>query len=149
MIYNQKEQLDPQLKSQLQEYVYDIVGYIQEVYKELPNGMPEYIYQEALGCVLDDAKLKPEKEYCHHPLFKGKPLKSYLKMDFMVPRSRGNIIIECKAIEKLTSKEYQQLFSYMLGTGFPIGILVNFHSYPRVQIHKFYYDRSDHTITAF
>lgn len=111
--------------------------------------MPEYIYQEALSRILDDAKIIAHKEYRHHPLFKGKPLDSFLKMDFMIPRSRGNVIIECKAIEKLTSSEYQQLFSYMLGTGFPIGIIVNFHSYPRVVIHKFYYDHSDHTITAF
>lgn len=149
MIYNQKKNFDPELKSQLQKYVYDIVGFIQEVYKELPNGMPEYIYQEALGRIFDDLKINAEKEYRHHPLFKGKPLQSYLKMDFMIPRERGNIIIECKAIEKLTSTEYQQLFSYMLGTGFPIGIIANFHSYPQVLIHKFYYDHSDNTITAF
>lgn len=149
MIFNQKEHFDPQLKEQLQQYVYDVVGYIQEVYKELPNGMPEYIYQEALGNLLDDAGLKPQKEYRHHPIFRGKPLEAYLKMDFMIPRSRGNVIIECKAIEKLTSTEYHQLFSYMVGTGFPIGIIVNFHSYPRAQIHKFYYDRSDNTITSF
>lgn len=149
MIFNQKENFDPKLKKQLQEYVYDIVGYIQEVYKELPNGMPEFIYQEALGSLLEDARLNPEKEYRHHPVFKGKTMESYLKMDFMVPRSRGNIIIECKAIEQLTGKEYHQLFSYMIGTGFPIGIICNFHSYPRVQIHKFYYDRVDNTLTAF
>lgn len=149
MIFNQKEKLNPELKSALQNYVYDVVGHIQDVYKELPNGMPEYIYQEALGGVLDNAGLRPVKEYRHHPLFRGKPLESYLKMDFMIPRSQGNIIIECKAIDKLTSTEYQQLFSYMHGTGFPIGIIVNFHAYPHVQIHKFYYDQSDNTITAF
>ena len=149
MIFNQKESIAPELKEQLQQYVYDVIGCIQEVYKDLPNGMPEYIYQEALGSVFADACLGAVKEYRHHPLFRGKPLESYLKMDFMIPRSRGNIIIECKALEKLTSTEYHQLFSYMSGTGFPIGIIVNFHSYPRVLIHKFYYDHSDNTITAF
>lgn len=149
MILNQKEYFDPKLKADLQEYVYDVIGCIQEVYRELPNGMPEYIYQEALENVLVDANLNPKREYQHHPIFKGKPLDSYLKMDFMIPRSRGNIIIECKAIDKLTSTEYQQLFSYMLGTGFPIGLIVNFHAYPQVQIHKFYYDHTDKTITAF
>lgn len=149
MIFNRKEFLDEKLRTQLQEYVYDIVGFLQDVYKELPNGLPEYIYQEAFERVCRDANVKPEKEYRHHPVFRGRPLDSYLKMDFMIPRERGNIIIECKAVEKLTSHEYQQLFSYMLGTGFPIGILVNFHSYPRVQIHRFYYDRTDNTITSF
>ena len=48
MIFNRKEELDPKLKTELQEYIYDIVGIIHDVYKELPNGLPEYIYQEAL-----------------------------------------------------------------------------------------------------
>lgn len=28
-------------------------------------------------------------------------------------------------------------------------ILINFHAYPKVVIHKFFYDASDKTITAF
>jgi len=149
MRINQKETLDPELKKQLQEYVYDIIGVIQSVHNELPQGMPEYLYQEALDIALEQANIKVEKEYKFYPMFRGRQMNSCLKMDIMVPRLRGNVIIECKAIEKLTSKEYQQLFSYMLGTGFPIGILVNFHDYPKVLLHKFYYDRTDHTITAF
>ncbi len=149
MLIKQKEDFDSKLKAQLQQYVYDIIGVIQDVHNELPQGMPEYLYQEALTMALEDAGVKPNKEYRHHPVFRGRPMTSYLKMDLMIPRERGNVIIECKAIEKLEAKEYQQLFSYMLGTGFPIGILVNFHGYPKATIHKFYYDRSDNTITAF
>lgn len=149
MIFNQKEHLDETLRKQLHEYVYDVVGVIQDVYKELPNGLPEYIYQEALGVAFESAGISAEKEYRHHPVFRGKQLESFLKMDFMVPRNRGNIIIECKAIEELSAKEYQQLFSYMAGTEFPIGIIVNFHDYPRAQIQRFYYDKKDSTITAF
>jgi len=149
MIIKQKEIFDPKLKKQLQEYVFDIIGILHDVHNELPQGLPEYIYQEALVIALGQAGVKPIKEYQHHPLFRGKRMESSLRMDIMVPRERGNIIIECKAIEKLTSKEYQQLFSYMLGTEFPIGILVNFHGYPKATIHKFYYDRKDNTITSF
>lgn len=149
MLIKQKESLSPDLKKQLHEYVYDIIGVIQNVHNELPQGMPEYLYQEALMMALGDADIKAQKEYLHHPVFRGRPLQSYLKMDIMVPRGRGNVIIECKAIEQLSSKEYQQLFSYMLGTGFPVEILVNFHSYPKVTIHRFYFDHSDNTITAF
>lgn len=149
MLIKQKEYLAPELKKQLIDYVYDIIGVIQSVHNELPQGMPEYLYQEALAVALDDAGIKSEKEYIHHPVFRGRKLDAYLKMDLMVPRSRGNVIVECKAIEQLTPKEHQQLFSYMLGTGFPIGILVNFHGYPKAVIQRFYYDRSDDTITAF
>jgi len=149
MIIKQKEVFDPTLRKQLQEYVYDIIGVIQDVHNELPQGMPEYLYQEALAIALDQAGMHPHKEYRHYPVFRGMTLQSYLKMDLMVPREKGNVIIECKAIEQLTPKEYQQLFSYMSGTEFPIGILVNFHGYPKVTVHKFYYDRKDKTITAF
>ena len=149
MVIKQKDYLEPNLKKQLQEYVYDIIGIMQDVHNELPQGLPEYLYQEALGIAFEQAGIKHEKEYQHHPVFRGRPMDSYLKMDIMIPRNKGNVIIECKAIDKLTSKEYQQLFSYMVGTGFPIGILVNFHSYPKAIIQKFYFDRSDNTITAF
>ena len=37
----------------------------------------------------------------------------------------------------------------MLGIQYPIGIIVNFHSYPHATIYKFYYDKTDLTITAF
>ena len=149
MDIKQKDIIDPALKKQLQDYVYDVVGVIQDVHNELPQGMPEYLYQEALSIALNQAGIKAEKEYVYHPVFRGEPLKSFLKMDLMIPRERGNIIIECKAIDKLTPTEYQQLFSYMMGTEFPIGLLVNFHSYPKITLHKFYYDRKDKTITSF
>lgn len=149
MIINQKDILDPHLKTRLQQYVYDIIGAIQSVHNELPQGMPEYLYQEALAMALTQAGICNQKEYRHHPVFRGQAMESYLKMDLMIPREKGNVIIECKAIETLSAKEYQQLFSYLIGTGFPIGIIVNFHSYPKATIQKFYYDSSDNTITAF
>lgn len=149
MIFKQKENLDLKLKDELKQYVYDVVGYIMEVYKGLPCGLPEYIYQEAFAKKLRDNGIDPHKEYRYHPIFEGVPLESYLKMDFMVERGRGNIIVETKAIEKLGAHERQQLFSYMIGTEFPIGILVNFAAYPKAQIEKYYFDKRDMTITYF
>ena len=177
MILKQKENIDPKLKQQLKDYVYDIVGYIYDVLKELPCGMPEYLYQEGFAKVLKLHNIDPHKEYQHHPVFMGEPMESYLKMDFMVEREWGqltpnreqypsslehcrgakeeglpkqaNIVVEAKAIEKLTGHERSQLFSYLIGTGFPIGILVNFATYPKPQIEKYYFDKRDMTITAF
>ena len=111
--------------------------------------MPEYIYQEAFAKKLHNNGINLHKEYIHHPIFEGIRLESYLKMDFMIERERGNVIVETKAIENLGSHERQQLFSYMIGTGFPIGILVNFATYPKAQIEKYYFDPSDMTITYF
>lgn len=69
MIINQKDILDPHLKTRLQQYVYDIIGAIQSVHNELPQGMPEYLYQEALAMALTQAGICNQKEDRHHPVF--------------------------------------------------------------------------------
>lgn len=149
MILKPKDNFDPSLMEQLRKYVYDIVGYMHAVYRELPCGLPEYVYQEALSIELQSNGIDPHKEYRHHPLFHGQPLNAFLKMDMMIEREQGNIIIECKAIEQIGPHERQQLVSYMIGTGFPIGILVNFATYPKAQIERYYYDKNDMTVSAF
>ena len=148
MIFIQKE-LTPELKEQLKEYVFDVIGYLFAVYKELACGFPEYIYQEALAIILSENNVPFKKELCYHPVFRGKTLASHFKLDFMLERSDGNIIIECKAVEQLGKNERQQLFSYLTGTQFPVGILVNFSTYPKAEIEKYYYDKNDGTITPF
>ena len=148
MIFTSKD-LSPQMREQLKKYVYDVIGYLFKVYKELPCGFPEYMYQEALEIILSENHVPHKKEFIFHPVFYEKTLSSYFKLDFMLERSKGNIIIECKAIETLGEWERHQLFSYLCGTQFPIGILVNFSSYPKAEIEKYYYDKNDGTITPF
>ena len=148
MIFSHKE-LPPQLREQLKQSVYGILGHLFTVYKELPCGFPEYIYQEALEIILSENNIHHKKEFYFHPKFKGKVLDSYFKCDFIVESSMGNVIIECKAIENIGEKERHQLFSYLTGTQFPIGILVNFSSYPKAEVEKYYYDKTDETITSF
>ena len=148
MLFRKKE-LSPTLVEQMKDYVHDIIGLLIEVHKKLPCGFPEYIYQEALEITLNNNDIAHHKEFIYHPTFDDKQLNSYLRMDFMIERNMGNIIIECKAIEQLGEKERYQLFSYMIGTSFPIGILVNFATYPKAQIEKYYFDKTDGTITPF
>lgn len=149
MILHHKPQLAPKLKEELKQHVYDIIGYAMYVCKQLPCGQPEYLYQEAFAKTLRKNGIDPHKEHQYHPLFDGEPLESYLKMDFMIERERGNIIVEAKAIEKLTNHERAQLFGYLVGTGYPVGLLVNFATYPHPTIERYYFDKSDMTITAF
>lgn len=149
MLLPQKKDLPKELHDQLRQYVYDIIGYAMDVTKQLPCGLPEYLYQEAFAKTLSKNGIEPHKEYMYHPVYDGEPLESYLKMDFMVERSRGNIIVEAKALEKLTNKERSQLFGYMVGTGFPIGLLINFATYPKPRIERYYFDKRDMTLTAF
>ena len=149
MFFKLRPYVESDFTKQLKNYVYDIVGFMQEVYKQLPCGLPEYIYQEALATILEENHIDPHKEFIYHPTFHGKELKSYLRMDMMFERERGNIIIECKARESIGERERHQLFSYMIGTTFPIGILVNFGTYPQASIEKYYLDSNNNTITPF
>ena len=135
------------LKSELVQTCYPIIGSVFEVYKTLGSGLPEYIYQEALLTELAATGLSVHKEQEYHPVYKGHPLRSYLKMDFVVETSIGNVIIECKALAQLTEKEHYQTFGYLRGTGYPVALLVNFGTTPKVQLEKFH--NSNGTIEVF
>ena len=132
--------LPEELQKQLKAYVYDIIGCMQHVHNDLGPGLPEYIYQEALIKYIVKRKIaNPIKEYQHHPIFDGTPLESYVKMDLVVPNERGNVIIECKSIKALTEKERYQTFGYLRASDFPIAILVNFGTWPKAEIEKYYW----------
>ena len=134
-------------KSELLQATYGIIGAMIEVYKNLGAGMPEYIYQEALLTELQANGFTAHKELEYHPIYKGKPLNAYLKMDLVVETPIGNVIVECKALSALTEREHYQTFGYMRGTGWPVAILVNFGASPRAQIERFYNDNN--TIAVF
>ena len=120
---------------------------MQYVHRQLGPGMPEYIYQEALSRKLVKEKFDARKEFIYHPFFDGEQLESYIKMDMVVIMPRGNVIIECKSIKTITTKEQFQTVGYLRGTSFPIAILVNFGAWPKAQIERYYYH--DDIIRAF
>ena len=139
--------LDPYLRQTLLQYVYGIIGCMQYVHRQLGPGMPEYIYQETLSRKLIKEKFDVRKELKYHPFFDGEQLECYIKMDMVVMMPRGNVIIECKSIKAITDKEQFQTFGYLRGTLFPIAILVNFGTWPKAQIERYYYH--DSIISAF
>lgn len=149
MILPKNPHLDPDLKKELKAYVYDVIGCAMDVCRQLPCCLPEYIYQEAFAKLLYKKGFNAHKEWRHSPMFEGEKLNTYLKMDFMIERSRGNIIVEAKALETLTNKERGQLFGYMVATGYPIGLLINFATYPHPIIERYYFDKKNMTMTAF
>ncbi len=134
-----REKLPATLHDSLKAHVYDIIGCMHEVYRDLGDGLPEYVYQEALVIELKAKGFNPIREYHHHPVYKGMELKALLKMDIMVPMQRGNVIIECKAIRELSNIERSQTFGYLRGTEFPIAILVNFGAHDRAEIERYYF----------
>jgi len=139
--------LDPELRQSLVQYVYGIIGCMQYVHRQLGPAMPEYIYQEALCRKLIKEQFDVRRELIYHPSFDGVSLESYIKMDMVVMLPHGNVIIECKSIKSITDREQFQTFGYLRGTSFPIAILVNFGTWPKAQIERYYYH--DGIIRAF
>ena len=148
MEYIPTQVLEP-LRQQLIDYCYPYISCMIAVHKDLGRGMPEYLYQEALKICFEEQGYKTHREYQHHPIFHGRTMTSYLKMDLMVETDRGNIVVECKAIKNITDVEQYQLFGYLRGTGFPVGILVNFGTWPKAQIQRYYYNKDTGEIRPF
>lgn len=109
----------------IQEYkqqIYNIIGAAMEVHHELGFGLLEPIYQEALQVELNDMNIPNEREQEIPIRYKNHLLEKKYKVDFLV----GDIVIELKSVEHLTSDHRAQLCNYLRLTKKPIGLLINF-----------------------
>ena len=86
-------------------------------------GFLEPVYQEAFEIELRDrgTPFVPHPEL--HIYFKGHLLKKTYAPDFL---AHEKIILEIKAIERLTSHDEAQLLNYLKATGLELGVLINF-----------------------
>ena len=97
------------LKTLIQ-HMYDIVGAIYEVHKELGAGLNEYCYQEGLEMQLQEQNVPYSREMTFHPSYHGKSMNATYRVDFLC---KGDIIVECKAVDDLDNNMRSQLFNYM------------------------------------
>jgi len=103
--------------------VYSVVGAAMEVYNELGSGFLEAVYQEALEIELTDRGIPFESQRELMIYYKGRRLKKTYAADFLI---LGKIIVEIKAIDRLTSGDEAQLLNYLSATGLEVGVLINF-----------------------
>ena len=102
---------------------YRIIGACFEVHKQLGCGFLEPVYQEALELEFIDQKIPFEREKLLDINYKRKILSKKYKADFIC---YNKIIIELKALSKLTSDHESQLLNYLKATGLELGLLINF-----------------------
>lgn len=124
------------------DYIYDVIGALYAVHKELGPGLNENVYQEGLKLELTHQQIPFEKELSFHPFYKGVQMETTYRLDFLV---RNDIIIELKAVSQLTDDHRSQLFNYMHLTKPVSGILVNFAS-KSCQIERYIFDKETNTI---
>ncbi|MGE0884891.1 MAG: GxxExxY protein [Blastocatellales bacterium] len=66
--------------------------------------------------------------------YKSQKLDTYYRADLIC---YGKIIVELKAIDRLTSKEESQLLNYLSATGLRVGLLINFGSRGKLEWKRF------------
>lgn len=105
------------------EEVYAIVGAAMEVYNVLGPGFLEPVYQEALGIELTERGIPFVAQKELRIFYKGRRLQKTYIADVL---AFEKIIVEIKALDRLTTREEAQLLTYLKATGLKVGILINF-----------------------
>ena len=102
---------------------YSIIGAAMEVHKHLGRGFLESVYQEALAIELGSREIPFRREVRLPVSYKGQSLASSFCADFICFDS---LVVELKAVAKMTGKEESQLINYLKATGHKVGLLLNF-----------------------
>jgi GxxExxY protein len=102
---------------------YKIIGAAMEVHRQLGCGFLESVYQEAFGLELKNCGIPYSRESLFPVTYKGHRLANQYRPDFIC---FGAVIVELKALSKLSSVEESQLINYLKVTGYNTGLLLNF-----------------------
>jgi len=110
---------------------YKIYSCIYAVNKKLGTGFLEAVYHEALEIELKRENIPFKSQQELEILYDGIPLTKKYIADIVC---YDKIIIELKAVSKITDQHRAQLINYLAVTGFKLGLLVNFNSFPKAEI---------------
>jgi GxxExxY protein len=116
------------------EEVYAIAGAAIEVHKKLGPGFLEAVYQEALEIEFGLRGIPFASQKNLTVRYKGVVLRKEYCADFVC---YGKIIVELKALSKLSGTDEAQLLNYLRATGLEVGVLINFGSSPRLDWKRF------------
>lgn len=101
---------------------YAIIGAAMEVHQILGPGFMESVYEEALAHEFDLRSIPYERQAKLSVRYK-EIIAGEFRADFLVD---GKVVVELKAIKALTDGDEAQLLNYLKGTGYRVGLLLNF-----------------------
>ena len=102
---------------------YQIIGAAMEVHRQLGCGFLEPVYQEAFAFELNLRAIPFSRELMFPVTYKGRRLSNHYRPDFIC---FDGVIVEVKALSRLSSTEESQLINYLKVTGYETGLLLNF-----------------------
>jgi GxxExxY protein len=113
--------------------VYDIFGAAIEVHRTLGTGFLEAVYQEAFELELKDWGISFESQKPLYLHYKGNLLGKEYVADLVC---FGRILVELKAVKEIAPIHRAQVINYLKITGLPVGLLINFCSFPKLERYR-------------
>ena len=104
------------------ELSFRIVGAAMEVHRVLGPGFLESVYEQALAHEFELKGIPFQRQALLAVRYKA-IIAGEFRADFLVD---GNVVVELKAIKGLTEINEAQLLNYLKGTGYRVGLLLNF-----------------------
>ena len=101
-----------------------VVDCIFKVHRKLGAGYLESIYEDCLFIELIKRGLRVERQYDIKFEYEGVVIPTTFRLDLVV---ENQIIIELKAVDKMTPVYDAKIYSYLKASGLPMGFLVNFN----------------------
>jgi GxxExxY protein len=99
---------------------YRIIGICMEVPRELGKGHSEIVYKDALECEFAIGKISWTREQPYEIHYKAIILHHKYCADFIV---FDRILLEAKAVEKLTEAHVRQVLNYLACSKLKLGLL--------------------------
>jgi GxxExxY protein len=100
----------------------------------LGPGFLEAVYQEAMEMELEMRGIPFEPQKNLKLYYKGRLLKKEYTPDLLC---FGKLIVDLKAIDRLSGKEESQILNYLKATGLKVGLLINFGSSPKLEWQRY------------
>ena len=99
-----------------------IIGCAYRVYNRMGYGFLESVYEKCLLIELRKAGLQAESQYPIQVRYEGETVGEFVA-DIVV---EDTVIVELKSVRRLAVTQEIQLVNYLVATGKPVGLVLNF-----------------------
>lgn len=109
--------------AELDELAHQVIGAAIEVHRHLGPGLLESVYEQAFCVELNLLGINFRRQASVELSYKGHHV-GQGRLDLLV---ENKLVVELKAVEKLTDVHKAQVLSYLRTTGYHLGLLINFN----------------------